>query len=148
MQGTPQLQARLRALGQTKDIMQRLAVNVVAEQKRLVPRKTGNLGRSIHYTSITATRATVVADARYAAYTEFGTRAHVIVPKAKKALRFAPAGAGRLSGRPRTGGAVIFAKRVQHPGTRGLHWAERGAKAAISKLHLADLIIGQWNRAA
>jgi hypothetical protein len=128
--------------------MQRLALTVVAEQKRLVPRKTGNLGRSIHIGTISASQATVVADANYAAYTEFGTRPHFIVPVNKKALRFAPAGSGRLSGSPRSGGRVIFAKRVQHPGTTGIHWAQRGAQAAVGKLKLADVIISQWNEAA
>ena len=89
----------------------------------------------------------MIASANYAAYTEYGTRPHEIVPRAKKALRFAPKGMGRLTGSPRKGGPVVFAKRVRHPGTRGMHWAQRGAEAAIGKGHLADVVIAEWNRA-
>ena len=146
--GAGQLESRLRAIGNTSGLMRQLAITVVAEQKRLVPRKTGNLGRSIHVERVTSTSANVVASANYAAYTEFGTRPHTILPRSKKALRFAPTGTGRLTGSPRKGGPVIFAKRVRHPGTRGMHWAQRGAEAAIGKGHLADVVVGLWNGAA
>jgi hypothetical protein len=44
--------------------------------------------------------------ANYAAHMEFGTSPHVIEPKNAKALRWY------------SGGASVFATRVQHPGTR------------------------------
>ena len=146
--GEGALESRLRAIGQPSNILRQLAVSVVREQKLLVPRKTGNLGRSIHIGSVTRNFAQVIASANYAAYTEFGTRPHVIVPVRAQALRFAPKGMGRLTGSPRKGGPVIFAKRVRHPGTRGMHWAQRGAEAAVGKAHLKDTIINLWNAAA
>ena len=145
--GVGALQSRLTAIGNTQGLMQRLALQVVAEQKRLVPRKTGNLGRSIHVQNVTRTSASVIASANYAAFTEYGTRPHEIVPRAKKALRFAVGANRRLSGSPRSGSPVVFAKRVRHPGTRGMHWAQRGADSAIGKGHLADVVIAEWNRA-
>jgi hypothetical protein len=42
----------------------------------------------------------------YATFLEHGTKAHVIRPKFKKALRF------------RVGGQPVFARKVNHPGTR------------------------------
>ena len=58
--GAGQLESRLRAIGNTSGLMRQLAITVVAEQKRLVPRKTGNLGRSIHVERVTSTSANVV----------------------------------------------------------------------------------------
>ena len=146
--GAGALQSRLTAIGHTERMLGQLALRVVAEQKRVVPRKTGNLGRSIHVGSITATHATVIASADYAAFTNFGTRPHVILPVRRKALRFAVGANARLSGSPRKGGAVIFAKRVRHPGTRGIHWAERGAETAALRGGLANIIVSAWNGAA
>lgn len=147
--GTGALESRLTAIGHSQGFIRQLAVSVVAEQKRTVPRKTGNLGRSIHIESVSATGAKVIASANYAAFTEFGTRAHEIVPVNRKALRWAATSSGRrLSGSPRKGAAVIFAKRVRHPGTRGMHWAQRGAEAAAAKAGLADSMIRVWNGAA
>src|SRR6266576_1562024 len=73
----------------------KLGLAVVREAKLLVHRKTGNLGRSIHVKSQTATTVIVEASARYAADVEYGTRPHEITPKAAKALRFAASPAGR-----------------------------------------------------
>jgi len=101
--GTAALERRLHAVGgmhQTK-LLQRLGLSVVREAKLLVPRKTGNLGRSIHIVSSSPTEVVIAAGAHYAAYVEYGTRSHEITPKAKKALRFAASAAGRrLSGSP------------------------------------------------
>ena|SRR5438128_1943173 len=146
--GAGQLESRLNAIGHTQGLLHSLALQVVREQKLLVPRRTGNLARSIQIQSVSSTQAVVVALAGYAAYTEYGTRPHQIVPVRRKALRFAIGKNARLSGSPRKGAAVVFAKRVRHPGTRGMHWARRGAEAAIGKGHLADVIIGLWNSAA
>ena len=78
--GSGALESRLTAIGNHQGLLKQLALSVVAEQKRLVPRRTGNLGRSIHIASITENTAQVIASANYAAYTEFGTKAHEIVP--------------------------------------------------------------------
>ena len=83
--GLSKLDARLNAISGMKvgsPILKRLALSTVREAKLLVPRRTGNLGRSIHVASVSATEAQVAASANYAAYVEYGTRAHDITPKA------------------------------------------------------------------
>lgn len=147
IKGMPQLRARLAALKPNPQMMRDLALQAVAEQKRLVPRKTGNLGRSINVGRVTPKSAETIARAAYAAHVEFGTRAHTIVPRRAKALRFAPAGSGRLSGTPRSGGSVVFARRVRHPGTRPQPFMLPGAVAALRSLGI-EAIVKRWNDAA
>ena len=150
--GAQALERRLAAIsGGTLgvNVMRSLGLSTVREAKLLVHRKTGNLGRSIHVSSTTPTTATVVASARYAADVEFGTRAHTITPRAAKALRWAASASGRrLSGAPRVGAAVIFAKRVHHPGTKPYPFLVPGAKAAVAKSGLRDAVVKLWNEAA
>ena len=150
--GLSKLDARLNAISGMKvgsPILKRLALSTVREAKLLVPRRTGNLGRSIHVASVSATEAQVAASANYAAYVEYGTRAHDITPKAAKALRFAAsAGGARLTGTPRSGAAVVFAKRVHHPGTRPQPFLLKGAEKAVSSAGLADEVVAAWNSAA
>jgi len=146
--GAGQLESRLTAIGRPQQFLRSLALMVVREQKLLAPHKTRNLSHSIHIGEVSATRATVIASANYAAYTEYGTRAHDIRPVNAKALRFAVGANRRLSGKPRKGAPGIFTKRVRHPGTKGTHWAQRGAAAAVGKLNLAEMIVRIWNEAA
>lgn len=54
------------------------------------------------------------ANVPYIEYVLGGTRAHTITPKAARALRFLQYG--------HAPGALVFAKRVQHPGTRANHF--------------------------
>jgi hypothetical protein len=147
--GIPQTEARLRAIRPASSgLMPKLALAAVAEAKRIVPRKTGTLGRSIHVGAITPTTALITASANYAAYVEFGTRPHEITPKARKALRFAASSGGaRLSGTPRSGADVVFAKRVHHPGTKPQPFLLKGAEQAVAGSDLAGLIVAEWNRA-
>ncbi|WP_288190263.1 hypothetical protein [uncultured Veillonella sp.] len=61
-------------------------------------------------------------EAPYARHVYFGTKPHTIVPRERKALRWPD------------GGKFVFAKRVQHPGTKAdkfLVAALRSKKAAI-----------------
>jgi hypothetical protein len=54
----------------------------------------------------------------YLGYEHDGTQPHVIRPRRRKALRFI------------AGGQVVFATRVNHPGTRGSHFLSRALAAA------------------
>jgi len=152
IRGAPQLQARLRAITPSQmgpKLMQRLGIATVREAKLLVPRKTGNLGRSIHLSRYSASEAVVEAGAKYAGFVEKGTAAHEITPRARKALRFAASASGRrLSGSPRKGADVVFAKRVHHPGTKAQPFLLPGAKKAVAALGLASQIVKDWNEAA
>lgn len=151
IKGMNDLQKRLRAIGSpraTERMMQMIGLAAVANAKVAVARKTGNLGRSIHTEKLTATSVNVVASAKYAGYVEHGTRPHEITPNAKKALRFAASPGGRrLTGAPRVGASVVFAKRVHHPGTRAQPYLIPGAKKAIADAG-ADVIVTEWNGAA
>ena len=127
-------------------MMEQLGLSAIREQKLLVPRKTGNLGRSIGLGSITSTSVITQAGANYAVFVELGTRPHDIVPKRAKALRWAAGGTARLSGAPRSGGPVQFAKRVHHPGTRAQPFMVPGAKRAIAAVGgLKDIVVKLWN---
>lgn len=147
IKGLPQLRSRFEAIKPNPQLMRNLALVAVAEQKRLVPRRTGNLGRSIGIGRVTATYAETKANAAYAAYVELGTRPHVIVPRTRKALRWPASGNATLSGRVRSGGQAIFAKRVNHPGTRAQPFMVPGAKHAVETLGV-EPIVKAWNDAA
>ena len=154
--GIAALDRRLTAVGgpnATAGLLRKIALAAVAEQKALAPKKTGNLRRTIHVGVVTATTAQTIASADYAAYVEYGTKAHDITPNARKALRWVAAGyTKRLSGTAtkatQRAGGYAFATRVHHPGTKAHPFMLEGAKAAIAKSPLADAIIAAWNDAA
>lgn len=155
--GLDGLQRRLDAV---KRAPERIGIEwakaTVEEAKIHVPRKTGNLGRSIVPGSITKTSAEVIARAGYAAYVEKGTPAHLIVPRTKKALAFipgdsrsyGPGGNTRLSGRPTAsgGGERIVRKSVRHPGTEPKPFLIPAAREARAILGLGT-IVELWNKA-
>lgn len=150
LKGKRQLKARMTALGEGRLILGRLAIAGVAEAKRLVPRRTGNLGRTIRVGTVTNDRAEVIAGGQrnvgYAAAVEFGTRPHVIVPRKKKALAWG--GERTLGGRLRSGGKPThFAKRVNHPGTRAKPYLRPGIIKAVEKQG-GEIIVDIWNGAA
>lgn len=155
IQGMNALQRRIAAISGPKSgerIMALIGTAAVRESKLLVARKTGNLGRSIHLESVTATSARLVAAESYAGFVEHGTRPHIITPNAKKALRWAPGAAGganrRLSGSPRSGNTSwAFAKIVHHPGTRAEPFLLPGARKAVADAG-TDVIVSEWNGAA
>lgn len=74
---------------------------------RAYKHRTGQLTQSIGWHGNDDTSATVYANAEYAPFVEFGTKAHPITPANRKMLRF-----------PVAGGGMAFARRVNHPGSR------------------------------
>lgn len=73
--------------------------------------KTGDLEKAIDTRMIANTVAEVYIDTNVAPHGPFvhnGTKAHIIKPKRKRALRWVPKG----------GNAFAFAKVVRHPGTQ------------------------------
>ncbi len=149
IKGIPQLRARIEAITPNAKLLRTIALSAVREQKLLVPRRTGNLGRSIHLGAVSATRAETIASANYAIYVERGTQPHEIRPKRAKALRWAASsGDARLTGTPRTGGKVRFAKRVQHPGTKAQPFMVPGAQKAVESAGLKSAVVKSWNDAA
>lgn len=67
-------------------------------------------------------QAIVSAGAGYAVFVELGTRAHVIKPKFRKALRFP------------TAGGFGFAKRVNHPGTRARFFLRNAVQKTVPEM--------------
>lgn len=128
-----------------------LGLTGVAEAKKLVHRRTGNLGRTIRLGPIGNDSVEILAGGTttvgYAAWVEFGTRPHDIVPKRAKALAWG--GKRTLSGRLASGSKpTMFARRVHHPGTRAYPYLVPGAKAALEKAGLSEVIVQAWNQAA
>ena len=85
--------------------------------------QTGTLRRSIQKRVEGAHRGVVFTDEKYAPYVEFGTRPHVITPKNRKMLAF------------RVGGRLVFAKRVNHPGTRAYNYMRDAFENNKIKIH-------------
>jgi hypothetical protein len=144
--GLAKLDARLAALAHisSREQMGQLALSAVREEKLLVHRKTGFTARTISELDVTATGFSTVAHGA-APYLEFGTRPHEIRPKSAKVLRFATGGNATLSGRPKSGAPVVFARVVHHPGTRAYPFMVPGMEKALAKL--GDLIVSVWNAA-
>lgn len=88
--------------------------------------KTGALARSLRLKSDGAGGWIVGHDrqmAPHAPFVHWGTRAHVIRPRDKKALRW-PAGRGSST-------AFVFARWVHHPGYEGDAWLVKAADEAV-----------------
>lgn len=159
--GTEDLLRRLKAIGEPRPILRVLQLQAVREAKKIVPRKTGDLGRSIVKGSLTDRSAIVEARASYAAYVELGTKPHVILPKNGRVLAWPATAAGRrLSGRanaralrgaPKVGkttGTFSYARSVKHPGTRAQPYLLSGARKALERGGFAKIIETKWNEAA
>jgi hypothetical protein len=145
LKGYTALRARLDRVGHVDaGLLKMLGLQTVREAKQRVPRKTGNLGRSIAVIATTPTSVKVGARANYGGYVELGTKAHDITPNAARALRFATPGGARLTGSPKKGASVVFAMRVHHPGTKPHPYLVPGAKAAIEGVGLGKIIVAAW----
>lgn len=83
----------------------RLADRAEQIMREKAPARTGALRASIQK-EVGEKEAVIGPTVPYAVYVEFGTRPHEIRPVHARALRFEAAG------------EVVFAARVQHPGTR------------------------------
>lgn len=150
LDGLPQLNRRLNAIGKGSSILRSIQLQAVREAKELVPRKTGYLARSIGPGSLTNAFAIVHANAGYAAFVELGTKAHIIRPRNKKVLSWpANASGRRLSGRARSNaGPRVFARKVNHPGTKAQPFLVPGAKKALAGAGFKNIVTKQWNEAA
>jgi hypothetical protein len=149
LRGQKELSRRLRAIDSARPLLRTIQLDAVAEAKRLVPRKTGHLARSIVPGGLGNDFAIISARTPYAAVVELGSRPHVIRPRRASVLAW-PAGSGdrRLSGRPRRGARMAFARKVNHPGTRPQPYLVPGAKAALLRGGFRRIVIKQWNEAA
>jgi hypothetical protein len=149
--GQRELDRRLTAIGKApRDILRDVGLHAVREAKILVPRRTGNLGRTIRIGSMTDSYVEVkaggVSQVGYAAAVEFGSKAHIIVPRTASVLAWG--GPRTLGGRVRAGGKPThFARRVRHPGSRPKPYLIPGFEKALKLVGL-DGLVRRWNAAA
>lgn len=105
-----------------RDLVRR-GLNVESRAKQLCPVDTGRLRSSITTeVAISGGGIPVVrvgTNVDYAEAVHEGTRPHVIVPRNASVLRF-----------PSRGGAIVFTRRVNHPGTRGVPFLRNALDAA------------------
>lgn len=156
LKGADDLMARFEALRDgtaSRAVLGRFGLLAVQRAQERVPRKTGNLFRTIRVAEVDEQQQRVrvtaggTRDVGYAADVEFGTRPHVIVPRTRKALAWG--GARRLSGSLRKGAKPTnFARRVNHPGTRPRPYLRPGAEQALREVGLSDVVVSVWNEAA
>ena len=101
--------------------LRRRGKNVVRRSKQLVGVKTGQLRASIHMVDLNSKLApsvSVRSDLPYALNHHEGTRPHAITPNSQRLLRF------------KVGGKVVYARRVNHPGTIGNPYLARALREA------------------
>lgn len=156
--GYEALNARITAVAGTKvrvAVGRRWQLRTIREAKLNVPRRTGNLGRTIHPGELTDESASVLVSADYAAAVELGRRAVDIVPKPGRIGRngrpaaLAWGGARRLSGTLRTGARPeFFARRVHQPARPGRPFLRPAALRALQDEDLTGELVVAWNEAA
>lgn len=109
--------------------LERIAVTVVREAMRNAPVNKGqgggrrgyggNLRQSINYVKDPSTGGFVVwVNSQYGVYVDQGTKPHVILPKNKPFLAWKG-----------SDGKWIFARRVNHPGTKPTYFFTNAVKA-------------------
>lgn len=136
LRGSREFKARCQAIKQTfKPAGRKWAQRTAELSKPAVPSRTGKGRRSVRVKNASMTRATVSA-IYYVAILDKGAKAHTIVPRRASRLVF------------QAGGQTIFARKVNKPEQRGIHFAERASQRAIREHPLAQTCIDMWNGAA
>jgi hypothetical protein len=135
LRGSPQLRARLRAIGQTfKPLGKAWGEEDVRQNRQDVPKKTGKTAASFRVRNATQRKVVVVGS--YVSYfLDHGTKAHSEAPRKANALRF------------ESGGNTIFARKVNKRATSGSHFRQRAAREALRRNPMAAELIRQWNSA-
>ncbi len=119
------MRIRVRIEDKSKDFIQKVRKIMVEEvyraearAVRYAPSVTGHLRQSINVEKITENHYRINDGVDYGIYVEYGTMPHIITPKQAQALRFE---LGEISfgfGNMKYGGGkVVYAKRVNHPGS-------------------------------
>ncbi len=87
-------------------VLRRHAEAAASTASRLAPKRTGRLAASIRYRREGEMSYSVGSELRYAPFVEYGTKPHLIRPVSAKVLAFT------------VGAAKVFAKVVNHPGSK------------------------------
>ena len=150
VRGMPELRSRVEALKGAGPAFTRTFAPIGLRYIKIeTPRKTGNLSRSNAIAQVIPAAVYFVNRANYAMPVHQGSRPHIITPKRAKALGpiAATASGRRLSGKPRKGAQVYFAKRVKHPGFKGNPFMLRGLQTALQHVGMRDPVVDLWNKA-
>lgn len=100
-------------------------------------------------------RAEIINSVPYGESVEKGSRPHVIRPRWKKALAFIPGGGpGRTTWAQRLGGGgTVFAKKVNHPGTKPQRFVEKTVRSVVQSnvwnslwARVIDKIMGELSK--
>lgn len=136
LQGAAQLKARIAATNRVfKPVLTEWRDRAIADMRPQVPVRTGKTRRSIHRGRVTLKKASVVGS--YVNYfLSTGTKAHVIAPKRASVLAF------------ERGGRTVFARKVNHPQTRGRRYRESAANEAYRETDVLGRYVKLWNDAA
>lgn len=150
IEGEDALAKRLAAIGDTRKLLGTIGLRAVAIGKELVPRKTGNLGRTIRLGTVTESEVQIIAGGElgvgYAQSVEFGHREFFVAPRHKKALAWG--GSRRLSGSLRTGSrATAFSRGHKIPASKGKPFLRPAAQKAVDEAGV-ESIVKAWNDAA
>jgi HK97 gp10 family phage protein len=106
----------------TQQVLVQSANHILAEMEARVPVKTGRLRTSLSI-RVDTDKVTIGPDTPYAGYVEFGTKPHQIRPKK-------PGGVLMFT----MGGQKVFARSVQHPGTRAQPYVRPAFEAWVDSL--------------
>ncbi len=98
--------------------------------------RSGDMNRTLRLVATGDFRRRVEAQSKHAAFLQFGTKAHIIRPKAARGsvgpLQESQSRRKRGTGGQRhylrfvsSGGRLVFARSVKHPGTRGYFYVEK-----------------------
>lgn len=126
--GIEQLQQRSRKMQKaaselpkhTQDFALDVAVSWEEKAKVLAPRKSGKLSGSMRVDiagGFPKFKLTLDSPLKYYPFVTNGTRPHLITPKSRKVLRFS------------AGGSIVFARSVNHPGTKPNKFDRRALEA-------------------
>ena len=136
LRGARELRRRLKAIRTVfKPVGKRWADETASRAKRYVPKRTGKTAASIRRKNASMKKATVQA-VYTAQILSKGSQPHVIRPRKARAMKFS------------TGGAPVFAKKVNHRGHKGNDFARRAAGEALERNPMAQELVDLWNGAA
>ena len=145
VQGSDQLLARLRAIGETQPELRVVQLATVRLGKIKVHKRSRFLQRNIVPGELTKDHAIVEARTPYAAAEELGRGEVTIRPKKAKVLAWG--GVRRLSGSLAKGSKPThFAREVHQPPRKGHPYLVPAAKEALKGF--LDAVVTVWNRAA
>lgn len=135
LHGADELARRLKAMSDSPRNMSRTWSDEYVQVARpLIPFRTGKTRRSVHAGAIRSHGAEIIGSA-IAVMIDTGTRPHGIEAGGRR-LRF------------QDGNRTIFARKVDHPGTRAQPYRMRAALEALRRSRFGDIVTGLWNRAA